>query len=667
MFYYGVDYYPEHWPDARWGEDARLMQEAGINVVRLAEFAWSRLEPRDGQFDFAWLDRALEVLGARGIKAVLGTPTASPPPWLMAAHPECYLVEANGARNTYGNRRQYCPTNAAYRDCSARVVRAMAEHYKAHPQVIGWQIDNEFGDRCYCPECQRAFQAWLKARYGTLDELNARWGTIFWSHVYADWSQIPLPWTTSRAPNPGLALDYCRFMSDTYVSYQQAQIDILRPTCPEHFITHNFMGFGYDRINYFDLARPLDQVAWDNYPRGFWNMREKVDPADSALGHDTMRGLKGRNFWVMEAQSGATGWEVVGLMPRPGEIRLWAYQAVAHGADAMVFFRWRTCRFGTEEYWHGVLDHDARPRRRYAEVKQLGQELARIADAIVGAEVRADAAIVLSYDSRFAFQIQPNNPAFNFSRHVADYYAALHARNVPVDIVPPLADLSAYKLVIAPALYVLSAEEAANLRRFVEVGGVLVVTARSGVKDEANTVVDMALPGLLADVCGVEVEEYDSLPAGATNPVEFVHPEPISAGARGAARIWCDVLGCSSAEAAARYTQDYYAGQPAITVNRYGHGWAIYVGTFGDQDMVKSVVNWATGLANVKPAMETPAGVEAAARWKGDQRLLFVLNHDAQPHRVSLADTYLDLISGAHKSGEVSLAGREVLILVKEG
>lgn len=665
MFFYGVDYYPEHWPEARWEEDARLMQEAGINVVRLAEFAWSRLEPRDGQFDFAWLDRALDTLGARGIKAVLGTPTASPPPWLMSAHPECFLVEANGVRNTYGNRRQYCPTHPVYREHSARIVRAMAAHYHAHPQVIGWQIDNEFGDRCYCAECQRGFQDWLKARHGSLDDLNARWGTIFWSHVYTDWSQIPLPWTTSRAPNPGLALDYCRFMSDTYVSYQQAQVDILRQMCPDHFITHNFMGFGYDRLNYFDLARSLDRVAWDNYPRGFWNIEEQVDPAAPALSHDAMRGLKGRNFWVMEAQSGPAGWEVVGLTPRPGETRLWAYQAVAHGADAIVFFRWRTCRFGTEEYWHGVLDHDGCPRRRYAEVKQMGQELARIGDAILGSEVRAEVAIVLSYDSRFAFQVQPNNPAFSFSRHVADYYRALFRRNVPVDVVPPLADLSGYKLVIAPALYVLSEPEAANLRRYVEKGGVLIVTPRSGVKDAANTVVNLPLPGLLADLCGVEVAEYDSLSPAMSNPVEFVHPQLVEAGANGAARIWCDVLALRGAEAAARYTQDYYAGQPAISLHRAGQGRAIYVGTFGDAALVNSVVAWALRLAGVSPTLEAPPGVEVAARWKGDQPTFYILNHDAQTHDLVLNGAYLDLITGARKAGAVSLAGRDVMVLVR--
>jgi beta-galactosidase len=245
MVYYGVDYYPEHWPEERWTEDARLMQEAGINVVRMAEFAWGKLEPREGNYDFSWLDGAIDTLTARGISVVLGTPTASPPPWLMDAHPDMFIGWPDGTRATYGSRRPYCPTSATYREYSARITRAMAEHYHDYPHIIGWQVDNEFGERCYCPNCQRAFQKWLRRKYSTLDELNARWGTAFWSHVYTDWSQIPLPWTTAQfalhpAPpvaNPGLALDYYRFMSDSYVDYERIQVEILCQLCPGHFVT----------------------------------------------------------------------------------------------------------------------------------------------------------------------------------------------------------------------------------------------------------------------------------------------------------------------------------------------------------------------------------------------------------------------------------------------
>jgi beta-galactosidase len=665
MFYFGADYYPEHWPEARWTEDARLMAEAGFNVVRLAEFAWSRMEPEDGVYDFAWLDRAISILSEHDIRVVLGTPTASPPPWLMAKGPELFLVREDGRRVTFGNRREYCPNNPAYHDHTRRIVARMADRYGDHPSVIGWQVDNEFGARCYCPTCRGGFQEWLRRRYGSLDELNERWGTVFWGHEYTDWEQVPVPVETSESPNPGLALDFGRFASDSYVAYQQMQVDILREKCPEHFVTHNLMGFGYDRIDYFDLARELDFVAWDIYPRGFWDPYAAVDPSGVALSADTMRGLKGQNYWVMEQQSGPSGWETMSVMPRPGELRLWAYQSIAHGADGIVFFRWRTCRFGTEEYWHGVLDHHGIPGRRYAEIKQMGTELKRIGDQIHGTCLKPQVAMLLSYDSRFAFQIQPGHPQFSYSGHFHHIYRALHGRNVPADIVAPAGDISSYRFVIAPALHVVPETVAANLRQFVEHGGVLMVTPRSGVKDKYNAVVNQRLPGLLAELCGVEVEGYDTLPEGAGNPLEFALPN--LAGQRASARLWCDVLKSKATTVVARYAQDYYAGKPAITLNRVGQGWVVYVGTFGEEALYEALADWLLELAGVDPLPAAPQGVEIAERWQGDRLLLFVLNHTDEEQQVSLDVACLDLLEGgAVAEGTAVIAPRDVMILLSQ-
>ncbi|HEX6606420.1 MAG TPA: beta-galactosidase, partial [Chloroflexia bacterium] len=462
MYAFGVDYYPEHWPEERWPIDARLMAEAGFNIVRLAEFAWSRLEPQEGRFDFAWLDRAIAGLVAQGIRVILGTPTASPPPWLMEAHPDLYRVDDQGRRLTFGNRREYCPNHPLYHDYTRAIVTAMAAHYAEHPNVVGWQIDNEFGDHCYCPVCRRAFQDWLRHRYAGLDALNAAWGTIFWSHVYTDWAQIPVPAATGGSPNPGLALDFARFASDSYVAYQQLQIDILRGHTAAQFITHNLMGFKYNKINYYDLARSLDLVSWDNYPRTQWSFTAEVDPSGPALAAATMYGLKGQPFWVMEQQAGPGGWEMVSAMPRPGELRLWAYQQIAHGADGLVFFRWRTARYGTEQYWHGLLEHDGRPSRRYEEVARLGAELRRAGERISASRVEAQVALLLSYDSRFAFQIQPNNPGYSYAEHFHALYRTFYERNVAVAVVDPASDLSGYRLVLAPPLYVLAPAVAAN-------------------------------------------------------------------------------------------------------------------------------------------------------------------------------------------------------------
>lgn len=667
MYTFGVDYYPEHWPEERWVIDAGLMAEAGFNVVRMAEFAWSRLEPRPGLYDFAWLDQAIAVLHAKGIQTVLGTPTASPPPWLMNNHPEAFRVGQDGRRATYGNRREYCPNDPVYLEYSRRIVSAMAERYAQHPAVIGWQIDNEFGSRCYCRTCQKAFQEWLQDRYGTLDELNEKWGTIFWSHVYTNWDEIPVPVSTGGSPNPGLALDYARFCSDSYVVYQRRQIHLLRAANPRQFITHNLMGFGYDQINYYDLATDLDLVSWDSYPRLQWSPDPIPDLYVPALGHDTMRGLKGQNFWMMEQQAGPGGWEMIGIPPRPGELRLWAYQAIAHGADALVFFRWRTARFGTEQYWHGLLDHDGTPGRRYREIKRMGTEIQQIGDQLTGAQVKASVAMLLSYDSRFAFQVQPNNSQFSYPAHFLQIYKALNQQRLMVDVVAPLAKLNEYRLVIAPALHVVSAAEAANLRQFVDSGGVLVLTQRSGVKDNANRVVNQRLPGLLAELSGSVVDEYDSLSPQMANEVSMSLPGQPSP-ATYPVGVLCDILQPTTAEVVARYTQDHYAGRPAITLNRFGKGKVVYVGAIGNEAFYTSLVKWMELLAGCSPmaGVTAPAGIELAERWQGETCLLFVLNGTNQPQDVTLEQTMHDLITGATLGSVQTLPAHEVMILIKE-
>ncbi len=656
-FPFGVDYYPEHWPEARWTEDARLMAEIGVNTVRLAEFAWARLEPQEGCFDFAWLDRAIGVLVERDIRIILGTPTASAPPWLMNKDKTLFLVREDGVRLPYGHRRNYCPSHPLYHERTEAIVTALAEHYKDHPGVSGWQIDNEFGDRCYCEICRERFYDWLQGKYGTLDMLNEAWGTVFWSHVYKDWSEIPVPLNTAPSHNPSLALDFKRFASDVYVSYQQLQLNILRERCPEHFVTHNFMGFSFGQLNYFDLAKGLDFVTWDNYPRGFWDIKEEINTSDLALAHATMRGLKGQNFWLMEQQSGPGGWDIVSVTPRPGELRLWAYQAIAHGADGMIFFRWRTARFGAEEYWHGLLNHDGTPGRRFEEIKEVGLELKRIGDVIQSSTVKAEVAMLLDYDTRFAFQIQANNPHFSYPQHFATIYEAFHRLNVSVDVVPPDANLSNYKLVIAPALYVLPEPLAERLKTFIEAGGVLVTTLRSGVKDEANAVVDMPLPGLLAELCGITVQEYDSLPEGAGQGLEFQGGIELKGEVQ--ANLWCDILTLQSAEVVACYTENYYRGEAAVTSNRVGNGQAIYVGTAGNRALYDTLAPWFLELSGVSAL--GLRGLEVTERRRGDTRLRFILNHSDQKRRVE-ADGQ-DLLTNTDLDGMTELPPKGVLIL----
>jgi beta-galactosidase len=670
-FNFGVDYYPEHWPRERWPRDIELMRAAGINIVRLAEFAWSLLEPERDKFAFAWLDEALELLQAAGIRAVLGTPTASPPPWVMAEIPDGFAVTALGRRRTYGGRRGYCPSHSGFLEHCRRITTAMAGHYAGHPNVIGWQIDNEFGGSCFCPTCRARFQEWLRDRYGSLDALNEAWGGVFWSHVYSDWTQIPVPFDSGFRPtygsNPGLELDYRRSFSDTIIAFQKVQAEILRRVCPGHFITHN-SGFGFKDVDFRKLARDLDFVSLDYYDRIFDNLRLEVQPEIAGFTYDFVRGFKNRGFWLTELQGGPSGWKTVSTTPRPGEMRLWTYQAIAHGAESIIYFRWRTARFGHEQYWHGVLDHHGEPRRRYEEIRRTGQELARLAprlEALGGG--RAEAALIVSYDALFAFQDQPNQPDFTYFTYTKRWYAALFRHNIRVDVIPPDAPLDGYRLVLAPALYVLAEQDAANLARYVKDGGLLLVTSRSGVKDTCNRVVDMPLPGLLADLCGVEVDEYEPLPTGVGVGLDISLPGLAkAAGAEAdpaAAHLWCDILTPRGAETVATYREQFYAGRAAATLNRSGKGQVLYLGTLGNEALRGLVAGWLVEAAGLAPAVRVPAGVEALRRQWDGRPVIFVLNHTDGARTITLEAPCYEAVSGKKLRGAFELAARDVAIL----
>jgi len=661
MYRFGADYYPEHWPEERWPEDARLMAAAGFNIVRLAEFAWSLMEPEESRFDFDWLDRAIEILSAHGIQVILGTPTAAPPPWLMSKQEDLFIVNQDGRRLTYGLRREYCPNNPLYHWHTEQIVTKMAAHYTGNPAVIGWQIDNEFGNRCYCDICRVKFQEWLQSRYRDLDTMNEKWGTIFWSHVYTDWSQIPVPLTTARSHNPGLALDYKRFMSDTYRAYQKLQIDTIRQHTSKQFITHNLMGFGYSQLDYYDNSKDLDFVSWDNYMRMQWNMQASVDPSRSALSADTMRGLKKKNFWVMEQQSGGGGWEMVAVPPKPGELRLWAYQTIAHGADGVIFFRWRTCRTGTEQYWQGILEHHGIPGRRYTEAAQMGAELQIAGDAILGSQPKPQVAIMQSYDSRFAFQVQPNNPRFRYEGHIQDIYRGFYHENVPVEIISEKDPLNGFRVVIVPAMYILTEETAGNLERYAASGGVVVFTPRTGVKDQDNKVVNTKLPGLVTRMAGVEVEEYVSMPENQDSLVQLGLPNLEE---EFTASVWADVLKPTTAKTVARYAHDFYADQPAVTINSFGDGKVIYIGTMGDASFYVGITQWILSLVDIAPILETPEGIEVTERWRAGKRLVFILNHNGDSREITLDGEYVEIKTGETLSGTFTIPPRDVKILV---
>ncbi len=656
--YVGADYYPEHWNRERWPIDAGLMKKAGFNVVRLAEFAWVNMEPQEGSYDFELFDEALSVLHANGISAIMCTPTAVMPAWLASKYPEALAMKGDGTRHVWGVRKDNCYCCDDYNRLSEAVTRAMAEHFADVPNVIGWQTDNEFGaPTCMCDKCLAQFQAWLKDKYGSLDSLNAAWGTHFWGHRIKEWSEIPFP-ADSNAHNPSACLDWKRFHSWLVVEFQRDQVKILRRMCPKHFITHNFMGL-FSGLDYYDLASDLDFVSWDNYP--VWG--KPGIRYDASLGADVMRGLKGKNFWIMEQTAGPSGWGTFGRNPRPGEIRSITYQQLAHGSDGQVWFRWRTCTAGREQYWHGLLGHDGEPLRRYREAAQTASELHKLAPHLAGTKVRAEIAIIYDYDSIWSLEIQPGYPENSVVKAIGRYYGALFRSGVAADIVPPGTDLSKYRLVLAPAFHVVPDAVADSLDEYVKSGGILLTDCRFAVKDENNLCHERTLPGKLSDTFGIRIEEYESVDGGAAYHLSY--------GAEGkefTVEGYTDWVTAMDAESMGKFYDGHLSSFAPVTRHGVGKGVAWYCGVVvTEEEFYDNLVRDLLREAGIEPVADLPNGVEATMREGEAGRFLFIVNHLDMAASVSLPCQGTELLTDKHVAGEISLAGFGVAVVRVEG
>jgi len=631
----GVCYYPEHWPRARWASDAAMMAAAGLRIVRIAEFAWQLMEPAEGRFAWDWLDEAIATLAQAGLEVVLGTPTAAPPAWLCAAYPDVLPVDNQGRRRRFGSRRHYCVNSPAYRRHTERIVTALAARYGRHPAVIGWQIDNEFGchdtARCYCPHCTVAFRRWLQNRYGSLEALNEAWGTVFWSQTYDDWAQIEAPILTVGSPNPSHVLDYWRFASDAYRDYQQLQIDLLRAHTQGQWITTNFMG-NYADLNYHDLAAPLDFVTWDSYPTGYAERYGPVfyrsdeqrpvfawdvgDPYITGFCHDLTRGLKprpgggGTPFWVMEQQAGPINWGAINPGVRPGTVRLWTWHALAAGAEAVIYFRWRACLYGHEVHHSGLLKHDGTPDLGYHEVMRLATEAETLAAVAAYPPEPAPIALLLDYEDGWALQMQPHRRDFGYLHHLFVFYRAARQLGFPVDIVPYHADLTAYRLVIAGNAYLGTSAHEEVLERYVRDGGHVLFGVRSGFKTATNTATDAPLPGLWRPLVGATVRAWHALPNGVgyglAGEVDGIGPE---------ATFWAEALAPATARVLAYYTSGPFAGEAALTDNGYGTGHAFYLGFYPGFEQATALLRYLTARLDISPLVKgLPADVLAYRR-----------------------------------------------------
>jgi len=677
--YFGVDYHPEQWvhpyggtpenPEGGWVRDVELMQMAGINVVRMGEFTWGLCEPEEGKYDFAWLKRVMDVLGKARIKVVLATPTAAPPIWLTRKHPEILPVDERGLVKHEGTRRAACLNSDVFWNFSKRIVENMAKALGQHPQLIAWQIDNGLGgnftEAAFNEDTRRDWHGWLEAKYETIARLNQLMGLRHWGQVVANWNEVPMPMSAPALHNPALVLDWCRFCSDTIVQFVKMQAEVLHELTPKCPVTTNLRPLVH-RFDHFDLAEAIDFVSIES------TAALKSKSAELACEIDMLRSLKksdihtpdgDRGFWVMEQKAGNVSWQDVNSLVRPGVLRMFTYQLVSRGATAILFFRWRQPRFGTEKFHGSVLQHNARSDGRvFKEIAQLGDEMKLLAPALKDTHVQADACILYSHDNEWVLQ-QPNQPNkhFNLREHIQLFYNALHDRNILVDFARPTEDLSRYKLVFAPSLHLLSGGEADRLKLYVQNGGTLVATFNTGLVDEHNMAPDTGYPHDLTDLFGLEVVEFDQLPPGEENHLTFKGAFPTSH--LHPARLWCDLIEPKECQILATYAKDFYAGRPAMTMHTFGLGKAIYIGTQSHQHFYNDLVVWLRQLCNLHPLLKVPDNVEVSLRQKDDSKVFFLLNHLNSPLRLQFYKPMHDFLTGNTFSGNYDLQPHGVLVL----
>jgi beta-galactosidase len=610
------------------------MQKASIRMVRVGEFAWSRMEPSEGRYDLDWLDRAVAAAGKHGIYTVLGTPSAAPPAWLTQTYPETLRIKEDGRQDQHGNRQQFNWANPKYRVLARAMAEQLAKKFGHNPWVIGWQIDNEYANNSYDNATKAQFQDWLKARYGTLDNLNARWTTSYWSESYSNWNQVPIQIDYG---NPGLLLSWKRFVSDTWRGYQKNQLDVIRANSdPRQFITTNMMGT-FDGYDHYTVSQDLDLASWDDYVG-----EGQLDPYSNGIAHDLTRGFLRKNFWVMETQPGFVNWAPINNSLNKGEVRAMAWHDIGHGADAVSYWQWRSALNGQEEYHGTLVGADGTPVPLYSEVAQIGQEFAKASPVLAGTSVQSDVAILHSYDSRWAINWQRHNREYDPIAEIYSYYKPLRDLAQSIDIVNPGVSLSRYKLVVAPGLNVLSDAEAKNLIAYVEQGGNLVLGQRSAMKDIDNALQVNRQPGPLVPLLGGRVEQYYAL----TEPV------PVSGSwGTGTSKVWAELLSAQSPDTRVLMTygksNGWLDGRPAAITRKLGKGSITYIGAWLDEPAMKNAAKWMADMSGVAAKFgPVPAGVDVYPR-EGDHGKVFILvNFAKSPQKVALPTAMTDVLKG---------------------
>jgi beta-galactosidase len=664
--WYGGDYNPEQWEADVWDEDIRMFKLAGIDVATLNVFSWALNQPNEDTYDFSHLDATMDRLYNNGIYVCLATGTGAHPAWMAKRYPDVLRVDYQGRKRSFGGRHNSCPNSPTYRKYSKLMAAKLAERYKDHPGLLIWHVSNEYGGYCYCERCAEGFREWLRNRYESLEKLNKAWNTRFWGHTFYDWDEIVPPnelseeWGGNRTNFQGISLDYRRFMSDSLLECYKLEYDELKKQTPSLPITTNLMGT-YPELNYFEWAKHLDVVSWDNYP--------SIDTPVSytAMVHDLMRGLKsGQPFMLMEQTPSQQNWQPYNSLKRPGVMRLWSYQAVAHGADTVMFFQLRRSIGACEKYHGAVIEHVGHEHTRvFRECAELGGELKKLSDSILDSRVEAKVAIVFDWENRWAIELSSGpSVALKYVDEVHKYYDALFQMKVPTDMISVEEDFGKYDIVIAPVLYMIKPGVAQKIESFVKNGGTFVTTFFSGIVNESDLVTVGGYPGELRNVLGIWAEEIDALLPGQKNSIVMQKPLGNLTGSYDCGLL-CDIIHTESAEAIAVYGSDFYKGSPVVTVNRYGQGEAWYIASSPEASFLSAFIGNLCVAKAIKPLLFAPRGVEVSRRTKDGRSTLFVLNHNAEPATVELeaGRLYTDLLGGGEVTGEATVPGRGVLIL----
>ena len=634
-FLYGVCYYPEAWDPSRHASDLDRIKQCGFNFVRLGEGAWNYWEPEEGKYQFSLFDRVFDLCAERKLKIVLGTPTYAAPAWVASNYPEVLRWNFERIFMAHGSRRNLNLTSPKMLDLSDRLCAALAEHFRDRPELIGWQLDNEFNchmDVSYSPSDTIAFREWCRQQFKTLDALNESWGTKFWSQTYSDWEQIDLPHPTATYLNPSLLLDESRFISDTVILFARRQADILRARNRNWFITHNGL---FNNVNGPDLAAELDFFSHDQYPLFYKNWTSYAEPLLQA------RSLS-FPFGILEQQAGPGGqMQYFHRTPRAGEMRLWAWQSILHGANLLSFFRWRTCPYGSEQHWHGLLDADDRDNRRIVEAKQIGEEVSRLPVSFFDAPPTRSVAVLRDFDNEIndrRINTYIGTARGEFKRWVAE----LLAQHIPVDQIWPKCDFTGYNLIILPHQKIMDDALLVKLTAFVTAGGIIFIGAQSGLKDRKLHIVESTPPGMLASLAGIEIEDWTILPEEETRGAVVSNGRSVQLG------TFVERLRLNSAQSVANWKTDdtLLAGGCAMSIHRVGIGQVIYLGGYCPELAVKTLCEWLIDRFDLPRTIDAPAEVEAIVREADGKQFLCLLNHSNvnQIARGSLVGT--DLLSG---------------------